>query len=1067
MSRFSIPSFSIRRPIGTVALTTVVVVLGLYYGRQLPIDLLPQIVYPQVRASVRYPGVAPEVMEEQVTKILETSLSTTENLIRLESETSEGQSSVNLYFRYGTDMNFALQDASKNLDRARARLPEEAEPPSIFKFDPSQSPVYEVGLSSESWNLIDLRRWVDLQLLPQLLTVDGVASVDVSGGLTREVQVILNQERLRSYGMTVNEILTALRNENQDIAAGNLTSDEFEIIGKTDGKFRTVDDIRNVLLAVPGTAQRVPLTEIASVADTNREQRLWARLNGVPAVKLSVRKLPEANTVAVAEGVASRFEQLGQARFIPPEINYRVVADQSFFVRSALSSVQGAALAGAALAMVVVFLFFGSLRKTFIIGLSIPIAVLATLALMGWAGLTLNIMTLGGLALGVGLLLDSGIVMLENIFRLRSKGLDAEAAAHEGSAEVTSAVVASTVTNLAAVVPFLLISGLAALIFRELILTITLSMVGALLTALSLVPMLTAQLARIRWQSNLAAWRPIRAFNAMIGRSTDIYRRLARWTLTHRLVVVGGSFGVLFVVLFTIRNLPNEFLPIVDDGAVSVNVSMPPGTPPDRTNTIVRQMEEMVAARPFVQDIFSTAGGFFFGGSTAESGGRGSVNVQLSPASQRRGMPASQWVADLQKEIDALGVPGARIGVRPPRIRGLRTNISGSDVAIAVQGDDLILLQQIANDVLNTIKGIPGLEGLQLSAEDASPQLSIRVDRERIADLGLRPADVGQSVRTALEGSTPTRFTDGTFEYDVRVRLPREQFQSAEDLGTIALFGGRDQAIYLRDVATVRFGSGPSRITRENQNRLIRVTGDVNRSQATVSQVNAEIHDRLATLDLPNGFALIYGGEEEAIKENNRNLAIVIGMAIFLVFVVLTVQYESLANPLVIMVSIPLALIGVGVGLLVSGTPLSAPVLLGVILLAGIVVNNAILLVEYVEIGRREGLSIEDAIIEAGVVRLRPILMTTLTTVLGMLPLALGIGEGTELMQPLAVAVVGGLTVSTFLTLLIIPSIYLMVARTAAWLGHFLTGTPRTDLHPDHGSRAAPVDALPQTAPTP
>jgi len=657
--------------------------------------------------------------------------------------------------------------------------------------------------------------------------------------------------------------------------------------------------------------------------------------------------------------------------------------------------------------------------------------------------------------------------MLENIFRLRSKGLDAEAAAHEGSAEVTSAVVASTVTNLAAVVPFLLISGLAALIFRELILTITLSMAGALLTALSLVPMLTAQLARIRWQSNLANWAPIRAFNAMIGRTTDRYRRLARWTLTHRLVVVGGSFGALFAVLLATRNLPNEFLPIVDDGAVSINVGMPPGTPPERTNGIVKQMEAMAGERPFVEDIFATAGGFFFGGSPAESGGRGSVSVQLAPATQRRGMPASRWVAELQSAIDSLGVPGARIGVRPPRIRGLRTNISGSDVAIAVQGDDLILLQQIANDVLNTVKGIPGLEGLQLSTEDASPQLSIRVDRERIADLGLRPADVGQSVRTALEGATPTRFTDGTFEYDVRVRLPREQFQSAEDLGTVALFGGRgQQPIYLRDVATIRFGSGPSRITRENQNRLIRVTGDVNRSQATVTDVNAEIHERLASLDLPDGFALIYGGEEEAIKENNRNLAIVIGMAIFLVFVVLTVQYESLTNPLVIMVSIPLALIGVGVGLLISGTPLSAPVLLGVILLAGIVVNNAILLVEYVEIGRREGLTIDDAIIEAGVIRLRPILMTTLTTVLGMLPLALGIGEGTELMQPLAVAVVGGLTVSTFLTLLIIPSVYLIVRRAADRLGHFLTGAPRADTLPVTASRPGPAEGIPESVST-
>lgn len=1041
--RSPISSFSIRRPIGTIALASVVVVLGLYYGRQLPIDLLPQIVYPQVRVGVRYPGVAPEVMEEQVTKILETTLATTENLIRLESETGEGRVDVNLYFRYGTDMNFALQDASKNLDRARARLPVDVDPPTIFKFDPSQAPVYEVGFSSEAWSQVDLRRWVDLQLLPQLLTVDGVGAVDVSGGLVREIRVVLDQERLRSYRFTVNDVLTALRNENQDIAAGNLTSDRFEIVGKTSGKFRTVEDIRSVLLNVPGTGQRIPLSDLAVVSDTNREQRLWARLNGSPAVKLSVRKLPEANTVGVATGVAARLAQLGVSRFIPDDIKYRVVADQSFFIQSAVSSVQGAAFLGAMLAMVVVLLFLGSLRKTFIIGLSIPIAILATLAMMGWGGLTLNIMTLGGLALGVGLLLDNSIVMLENIFRHRGQGHDAEEAAHTGSGEVTSAVVASTTTNLAAVVPFLLISGLAALIFRELILTISFAMLASLGVALTLVPMLTAQLAKVKWSSKLATTRPFRAFNSGVQRATVGYRSLARKTLKRRFLVVAGSFIILALVLNGVQSLPSEFLPVVDDGGVGVNVTMPPGTPPERTNGVVRQLEQMIGQRPHVVDIFATAGGFLMGSSTSERGGRGSISIQLTPATARPRMSASEWVADLQKDINALGIPGARISVRPPRIRGLRTNTAGSDIAVGVQGDDLPTLQRLAGDVLQRLNGIEGFEGLQLSTEEASPQLAIRIDRERTADLGLSVAAVGQTVRTALEGSIPTRFTDGNYEYDVRVRLPREKFQSSEDLGAIALFPGRDQPVYLRDVATVRLGTGPTSILRENQNRLIRITGDVNKSLANISDVSREIRARLADLNMPEGFGLLYGGEEEAVKENNRNLAIVIGLAIFLVFVVLAVQYESIADPLVILVSIPLALIGVGAMLLITGTGLSAPVLLGVILLTGIVVNNSILLVEYVEIGRREsGLSVEDAIVEAGVVRLRPILMTTLTTVLGMLPLSLGIGQGTELMQPLAVAVVGGLIVSTFLTLLVIPAVYLMVTETAARLKQAITGIP-------------------------
>lgn len=1035
-------SFSIRRPVGTLAIASVVVVLGLFFGGQLPIDLLPHIVYPQVRVVVRYPGVAPEVMEEQVARVLETSLATTENLIRLETEVQEGRVDVSLHFRYGADINFALQDASKNLDRARGRLPIDIEPPTIWKADPSQMPVYEAGFSSPVVNPVDLRRWIDLQLVPQLLTVEGVGSIDVSGGLIREIQVVLDQERLRSYGFTVTDVLTTLRNENQDLAAGNVTSSTFEVIGKTSGKFRTVDDIRRTLLTVPGTGRRVPLADLAQVADTHRDQRLWVRLNGVPAVKLSVRKLPEANTVGVASGIDQRLRQLEASRFMPADVDYRVIADQSFFIRNAIKSVQGAALAGAALAMLVVLLFLGSLRKTFIIGLAIPIAILTTLALMGWSGLTLNIMTLGGLALGVGLLLDNSIVMLENIFRHRARAPDAEAAAHSGSAEVTSAVVASTVTNLAAVLPFLLVSGLAALIFRELILTITFGMLAALGVALTLVPMLTAQLAKVKWSTGLAESRPLRAFDRAVDRARNGYRRMARATLRHRGWVVAGSFGLLFLLLSLARDLPNEFLPVVDDGSVSVNVNMPPGTPPERTDEIVRQLEAMLMGRPHVQDIFATAGGFLFGGSTSERGGRGSINVQLTPASSRRGVTASQWVAELQRDIDALGIPGGRISARPPRIRGLRTNIAGSDVAVSVQGDDLAVLQRLAGTVLQRLSGVRGLEGLQLSTEEASPQLSIRIDRDRAADLGLSGAAVGQTVRTALDGSIPTRFADGNFEYDVRVRLPKRQFQSAEDLGGIALFPGRGQPIYLRDVATVRLGTGPTTILRENQNRLIRVTGDVNTSVASVSQVSHEIRTLLADLDLPDGFALIYGGEEEAIKENNRNLAIVIGLAVFLVFVVLAVQYESVVDPLVILVAVPLALIGVIAALLITGTPQSAPVLLGVILLAGIVVNNAILLVEYVGLGRQEGLSVQEAVVEAGAVRLRPILMTTLTTVLGMLPLALGIGEGTELMQPLALAVVGGLIVSTLLTLLVTPAVYLLVHGAAARLKLWVTGIP-------------------------
>ncbi len=1041
-ARSSLSSAAIRRPIGTVMLTSVVLVLGFFFLAGLPLDLLPTLVYPNVRAGVSNPGVEPQVMEETVAKPLETALATTENLVRIETEVQEGRVGVNLHFAYGTDIDFALQDAAKNLERARASLPPEADPPTIGKFDPSQMPIYDAAFSSSTRNLVDLRDWVDYRLRPQLLTIQGVASVDVSGGLQREIQVTLDQERLRSYGLTVSQIIEAIRSANQDVAAGRVSSPTAEIVGKTSGRFRTVDDLRGLLLPTSGGG-RIPLSEIATVADTHREQRLWARLDGVPAVRLTIRKQPDANTVAVAEQVEARLADLRASAFIPGDIEYRTLQNQASFIRNSVNSVRNAALSGAVLAMFMVLLFLGSVRKTFVIGLAIPIAVLFTFTLMGAGDLTLNIMSLGGLALGVGLLIDSSIVMLENIFRHTKDGeADAEDSAHKGASEVQGALIASTATNLAAVIPFLLISGLAALIFRELILTISFAILGSLFVALTIVPMLAAQLAKVRFSSGLHRTRPITIFNAGMDRLRAGYRRVGPTVLRLRWAVLAGSVAALIGAVLLTQDLGSEFLPQVDDGSVGVTVLLPPGGSAEETNRISQDVEAVIGEMPYVSHVFTTAGGALFGGSTSERSGRGSLDIGLIPARDRP-ITATTWVQQLQQRLDERGFAGARIFVRPPSIRGLRTNFSGSAVSIAVQGDDLIELQRIGDDIARRLDGVPGLENLEPTADEATPQLSVELDRERAAYLGLNVAAVGQTLRTALDGTVASRFTDGMREYDIRVMFPRDRFTSPEDLSTIALFpGGAGGApIYLRDVAEVSTVLGPTAIRREDQNRIIRLNGDVIDEIASVGVVNDSIRSRLEGLTVPDGYGVIIGGEEEAIQENNRQLTIVVLLAIFLVFVVMAVQYESLLNPLVILLAIPLSLVGVGSALWLTGTPLSAPVLLGVILLAGIVVNNAILLVEYIEQFRKEGTAtMEEAVVEAGVVRLRPILMTTITTVLGMIPLALGIGEGSEMMQPLAIAVVGGLSVSMLLTLFVVPCAYLILHRAGDRLKVWLTG---------------------------
>ncbi len=1042
IKRRGLSSWAIARPIGTVMLTLTLLVLGVVYIGRVPVDLLPRIVYPQVRVNVSNSGVEPLVLEETIAKPLESALATTENLSRLQTDVSEGRVSITLDFEYGTNVDFALQDAAKNVERVRSQLPEESDPPVISKSEPTAMPIYSIAFSSKTRSLVALRQWVDQRLGPQLLSVPGVAAVDLSGGLVREILVELDPERLRGYGLSVSQVITGLRNENQDVAAGRISSDDREVVGKTAGRFKSVEQIAGVLL--PTRGGRVALRDVAAVRDTSAEQRLWTRLDGVPAVRLQLRKQPEANTVEVADGIRARLEQLQASGFLPPDVRYQVTFDQSGFIRDALDSVKSAAVTGAILAMFIVIIFLRSFRKTFIIGVSIPLAILATFVMMGMSSLTLNIMSLGGLALGTGLLLDNAIVMLENIYRRREDGgLDSVEGAHAGAGEVTSAVVASTTTNLASVAPFLLITGMTSLIFRELILTISFAILASLPIALTLVPMLAAQLGKVRFTSGLERFRPLVAFDRAFMRLTDRYRRAARVAVRHRWWVMGGAAASLVWAFFLFEGFESEFLPQVDNGNVSAYVRLGPGSSPVQTNRITKEVEAMIGEMPGVQSVFATAGGWLSSGSTAGNAGRGSIDIMLGPPEARNGMSGDEWVRELQSRIDARGFAGARVGVRPPRIPGLRTNSSGQDVSLRIVGDDLGRLNQIAQEIVRRMRGVPGLENFQVGTDEPVPLLSIDLDRERARALGLDVATVGQTVRTALDGTIATQYADGNFEYDVRVRFPRDRFNDASDLGNVLLFPGvgGNAPVMLSDVAKIRPTLGPTSIKRENQNRILELDGNVLTEQYPITAVADSMRARLDGLQLPDDYGIVFGGEEEAIAESNQQMLLVVTLAIFLVFVVMAVQYESLLDPLVILIAVPLALVGVMIALWVTDSSLSAPVYLGMIMLAGIVVNNAILLVEFIEHYRHEkNVALESAVIEAGAVRMRPILMTTVTSIMGSLPLALGLGAGGELMRPLAIAVVGGLVVSTLLTLFVVPCAYVLVQRGGERVKVFLVG---------------------------
>jgi len=1013
-------AWSIRHPIGVSMLALAIVVLGLGSLSRLGINLLPDLIYPEVRVRINDPGVPAKIMEDQITRQLEEQLAITEGAIQVQSNSTEGQSSVDLSFPYGTDIDLALRDASTRLDRAKRFLPDSIDPPVIYKRDPSQIAVLEMIVSSTDRDSVALRSWVDYSFSKWFLNLPGVAAAEVGGGLTREIQVVIDQEHLSALGFTLEDISTVLKNENLDSPGGSLRTGNREISTRTTGRFQTVDEIAALPLWKdnrPDTGLR--LEDVAQVMDSHIDEKLRIRLNGVPGVKLSIQKQPTANTVSVVDAVLVRLQWLREQGQIPTDIAVDRVGDQSTYVRHALRNASIAALSGAALAMLVVFLFLGNIRRTLIIGTSIPLAILVTFVIMDLGNLTLNIMTLGGLALGIGLLVDNTIVMLENIARHQALGEGDLQAPVNAASEVNSAVVASTSTNLAAVLPFLFIGGLVGLLFRELIITISAAIIASLIVALTLVPALGARV-HDRGRNSLQAF-----MDSLMRFLQNGYEKIIGFLL--RLPWLPIIILVPLLVFTTPVLLEGKqiFLPDMDEGEISIRLTNEPGMRLDDTDDIIIRLENLFLAQPDVLTVFTSAGGRVFGRSEHQAGNTGSLDIKLTPLDQRQ-RSSQQWIRDMEKEVAALQLTGTKIRMRVNGIRGVRTGSGDDDLSIRVQGSDIEVLTALGEEITSRLQASEALSNLRHSYEETNNEVSVNIDRQRAADLGIRVDNIGRALRIALDGQVVSNFIDGDRQYDVRLRLPPTGFRSPDDLGSILVGLHQGEPVRLRSVADITFKPAPASILRDNQRRIVEVTASI-AADIGPEQAMKNVNELLAGLPLPDGYSLYDGGDAKTLQEGRQAGYALLGIAIFLVFVVMAVQYESLRNPLVILISIPFTIIGVAAGIHWFEIPISMPVWLGLIMLAGIVVNNAIILVEQVEVERERGLALHEAIVRGAGLRLRPILMTTLTTVVGMSPLAAGFGEGSEMLKPLAVVIVSGLSFSMLVSLMLVPVVYRML----------------------------------------
>lgn len=1020
----TLPAFSVARPVATVMIMAIALLLGGVALTRLPVDLLPDIETPTLTISVAYENASPETMEELVTRRVEQAVGATPGLEDMESTSVQGAADVTLRFGWGTDIDAAANDVRDRLFSELDELPEEAGRPRIRKFDTSDLPVMGLGLAS-GIDPIELRRLIDNQMSYRLQQIPGVAAVEIWGEPEREIRVSLDIDRVRSLDLSLTDIRDTLDAANRNLPAGSIEIGNQELVLRTPGRFASLDDLRNAVVLVRDDTP-ITLGDIATVRDTQQRETRLIRINGERGVRMGVRKQSGANTVEVAERITREVERLNREF---PQVRITPFFNTADYINRSISNVSRALIYGSVLAFVVLLVFLGHLRAALAVSVAIPVSLVTTFALMYGFGYTINLMTLGGLALGVGLMVDSAIVVLENIQRRRAElGESAYAAAVAGSNEVVGPIVASTLTTLAIFIPMLFARELAGQLFRELAIVVALALTCSLIVALTVMPMLTARFVGARRAPQRDAVRRVAEGGSRLYARLDAgYRRVLEGALAAPRRVVAAAVVASLLALVGLTQLGTEFMPATDEGEVRVDLQMPAGTRLGVLDAQTRKAEAVV--RRTVPEAISVVTSVGSGGYRADGGAEADIRIEL-PSTGKRARSSQEVAADLRAALGKLPDTDLRVRVRQPFFfRMLDIGGGGGSLEIEVRGYDFAVLQRLVKRVQDAILDVPGITDLRASREGAAPQREVEIDRQAAADLGVTVAAIGQTVETAVAGTNAGYFLDDGDEVRVRVQLANPMQVSPAEILDLPVPGVDDTRVRLGDVARIVTASGPVEIDRRNQQRVISV--DANIAGRDLGSVVTDVQAALEDIAIPANYDLQLVGEYEAQVAAFRELGVNLALALLLVYMVMACLYESLMDPLIVMVTVPLALIGVVAMLLATGTTLNSQSLLGCLMLIGIVVNNAILIVDQANLLQHEGMDAGAAVREAGRRRLRPILMTAATTVFALVPLAISVGEGSESQAPLARAVVGGMTTATLITLVVIPVVYTGAHR--AW----------------------------------
>ena len=1031
----SIPRFAIERPVTMFMISMVIILLGGISLTRLPVDLMPDTQMPTISVRVNYSGVGPLEMEELVTRPIEQAVSAVAGLERVDSTSSEGSANIRLNFAWGTDLSEAADEVRTRLDRVRGRLPEDADPPTVFKFDSTSMPIMGIGVEGD-FDAVTLRELAQNDLSPRLERVAGVAAVTINGGLRRQIRVDLSREKLTGLNLSPDRIVQILRTENQNIPLGEINDAERTLLLRSPGQFTNIEEIRN-LVVLTRAGVPVYLRDIADVRDTTEDRRSFMRINGTPGIRMQVTKQSGTNTIQIAEGVKREIEKINAD---VNGIKLQVLDDQSKFIDRAIGSVTEHAMLGGLLVVAIIFLFLRDIKSTLIICTSIPISVIGTFALLYFGGYTLNTLTFGGLALGIGMIVDAAIVVLENTYRHLEMGKDRVTAAIDGSEEVWSAILASTLTHIAVFVPMLFLTGVSSIMFGQLAAVVSFSLAMSLLVAVTIVPVLCSRMLDAPHQAHAGAGlmaRLNRRIDGALDGLDEFYARMLHKALVHRPTVFATGFALFAIALFLLPRIGFEFQPQTDEGEITVDAELAVGSRLERTEAVLIGLEERIrqTVPEAVMLITQVSGGGGFGGGSTH---RGNVNVRLVPRNER---DRTNEEISMQLRRELSGIPGVIVRARPSggqnqMMRGMGGGGGDGRLSIEILGHDLDQSKRIAQDLKAMLDTTPGIADSRLQREEGRPELAVRVDRDKAALLGLTVTGVANTIRTNVAGTQAAMYRDAGNEYPIIVRLREEDREQVSEVGDVLLSTPTGQVLPAKNVMVIDRETGPVSIERKNQERVQRVNAE---TETTLSEAVAAVQARMGEINVPKDFAVGFGNEVEEQAKSFNELRLVLILAIVLVYTVMASQYESLKDPFIIIFSIPLAAIGVVGMLMITGTPFSMQAYIGVIMLAGIVVSNAILLVDYTNTLRhRDKMELRAALELAGRHRLRPILMSSMCTALGLVPMALGIGEGAELQAPLARVVIGGLLTSTIITLVFVPAMYTLFEE--GWRGIFRKG---------------------------